>query len=186
MHVMVQPQTLKLSNKKSKGQIWYVGGVILKGFPSPGWLEMKQHLRDIALSHITSPSRARLGVHPALPNLIPSLQGSVNTADMRNSFQFSHSVVSNSLWPYKPQHARPPCPSPTPRVHPNPWPSSWWCHPTISSSAIPFSSCPQSFPASGSFPKSQLFVSGGQSTGVSASTSVLPKCFLKFLKWHII
>ena len=71
------------------------------------------------------------------------------------------------------QHARPPCPSQTPRVHPNPCPLSWWCHPTISSSVIPFS-CPQSFPASGSFQMSQLFASGGQSTGVSASISVLP------------
>ena len=87
-------------------------------------------------------------------------------------FQFSPSVVSNSLRPHEPQHARPPCPSPTPRVYPNP--SSRWCHPTISSSVIPFSSCPQSFPASGSFPMIQLFISGGQSIGVSASTSVLP------------
>ena len=88
--------------------------------------------------------------------------------------QFNHSIVSNSLQPHEPQHTRPPCPSPTPGVHPNPCPSSQWCHPTISSSVIPFSSCPQSFPASGSFPVSQLFASGGQSIGVSASTSVLP------------
>ena len=87
---------------------------------------------------------------------------------------FSRSVVSNSLRPHEPQHARPPCPSPTPRVHPNPCPLSRWCHPTISSSVIPFSSCPQSFPASGSFQMSHLFTSGGQSIGVSASTSVLP------------
>ena len=73
----------------------------------------------------------------------------------------------------EPQQARPPCPSPTPGVHPNPGPLSWWCHPTISSSIIPFSSCPQSFPASGSFQMSQLFTSGGQSIGVSASASVL-------------
>ena len=72
------------------------------------------------------------------------------------------------------QHARPPCPSPNPGVHPNPCPSNWWCHPTISSSVIPFSSCPQSFPASGSFQMNQLFSSGGQSIGVSVSTSVLP------------
>ena len=72
------------------------------------------------------------------------------------------------------RHTRPPCPSPTPRIHPNPCPLSQWCHPTISSSVIPFSSCPQSFPASGSFQMSHLFVSGGQSIGVSASTSVLP------------
>ena len=90
------------------------------------------------------------------------------------SVQFSHSVVSNSLWPHEPQHGRPPCPSPTPRVHPNPCPLSWWCHPTISSSVVPFFSCPQSFPASGSFQMSRLFASGGQSIGVSASTSVLP------------
>ena len=88
--------------------------------------------------------------------------------------QFSRSVVSDSLRPNEPQHARPPCPSPTPRVHPNPHPSSWRCHPTISSSVIPFSSCPQSFPASGSFQMSQLFPSGGQGIGVSASISVLP------------
>ena len=90
------------------------------------------------------------------------------------SVQFSHSVVSDSLRPHEPQQARPPCPSPTPGVHPNPCPLSWWCHPTILSSVVPFSSCPQSFPASGSFQISQLFASGGQSIGVSASTSVLP------------
>ena len=82
--------------------------------------------------------------------------------------------MSNSLQPHEMKHARPPCPSPTARVYPNPCPLSWWCHPTISSSVIPFSSCPQSFPASGSFQMSQLFPSGGQSIGVSASTSVLP------------
>ena len=90
-----------------------------------------------------------------------------------SSVQFSHSVMSNSLWPHESQHARPPCPSPTPRVHPNPCPLSRWCHPTISSSVVSFSSCPQSFPALGSFPVSQLFTSGGQSIGVSASASVL-------------
>ena len=91
-----------------------------------------------------------------------------------SSFQFSHSVVSNSLRPHESQHARPPCPSPTPRVYSNPCPLSRWCHPTISSSVIPFSSCSQSFTASGSFPMSQLFAWGGQSIGVSASTSDLP------------
>ena len=89
--------------------------------------------------------------------------------------QFSHSVVSESLWPHESQHARPPCPSPTPRVHSDSSPSSQWCHPAISSSAIPFFSCPQSLPASESFPMSQLFTWGGQSTGVSASASFLPK-----------
>ena len=78
------------------------------------------------------------------------------------------------LWPHRPQHVRPPCPSPTPRVYPNSCPLSQWSHPTISSSVVPFSSCLQSFPASGSFKMSQLFSSGGQSIGVSASTSVLP------------
>ena len=82
--------------------------------------------------------------------------------------------MSNSLQPHEPQHTRPPCPSLTPGVHPNPGPLSRWCHPTISSSIVHFSSCPQSFLASGSFQMSQLFTSGGQSIGVSASTSVLP------------
>ena len=90
------------------------------------------------------------------------------------SVQFSHSVVSNSLWPHEPQHARPPCPSPTPRFYLNSHPLSQWCHPTISSSVVPFSSQLQSFPASGSFYMSQFFTSGRQSTGVSASPSVLP------------
>ena len=91
------------------------------------------------------------------------------------SFQFSSVTQScPTLQPHEPQHARPPCPSPIPRVYPNSGPLSRWCHSTISSSVIPFSSCPQSLPASGSFPISQLFTSGGQSIGVSASTSVLP------------
>ena len=93
---------------------------------------------------------------------------------MFSSVQFSHSVVSDSLQPHESQHARLPCPSPIPGVYPNSCPSSWWCHPAISSSVIPFSSCPQSLPASGSFPMSQLFAWGGQSIRVSASTSVLP------------
>ena len=78
-----------------------------------------------------------------------------------SSVQLSHSVGSDSLWPHEPQHATTPCPSPTPRVHPNPCALSWWCHPTISSSVVPFSSCLQSLPASGSFLMSQLFASGG-------------------------
>ena len=91
-----------------------------------------------------------------------------------SSVQFSRSIMSDSLHPHESQHARPPCPSPTPGVHPNSCASSWWCHPAISSSAIPFSSHLQSFPASGSFQMSQFFASGGQSIGVSASESVLP------------
>ena len=92
----------------------------------------------------------------------------------RQSVQFSLSVVSDSLWPHRLQQVRPPCPSPTPGVHPNSCPLSRWCHPTISPSVVPFSSCPQSFPASASFQMSELFASGGQSIGVSASTSVVP------------
>ena len=91
-----------------------------------------------------------------------------------SSIQFSRSVVSDSLRPHEPQHARPPCPSSTPRVHPNSCASSRWCHPAISSSVAPFSSCPQSLPASGYFPMSLLFVRGSQSIGVSSSASVLP------------
>ena len=90
------------------------------------------------------------------------------------SVQFSHSVVSDSLRPYWLQHARLPCPSPIPGAYSNLCPSHWWCHPTTSSSVIPFSSYLQPFPVSGSSPMSQLFSSGGQSIGVSGSTSVLP------------
>ena len=99
------------------------------------------------------------------------------------SVQFSPSGVSDSLQTHEPQHARPPCPSPAPGVHPNPCPLSQWCHPTISSSVAPFS-CPQSLPASGSFQMNQLFTSGGQSIGVSASTSVLPMNTQWRRKWQ--
>ena len=98
-----------------------------------------------------------------------------------SSVQFSHSVVSDSLRPHESQHARPLCPPPTPRVYSNSCPSSQWCHPAISSSVVPFSSCSQSLPASESFPMSQLFIWGGQSTGVSALASFLPK---KSQDWH--
>ena len=91
-----------------------------------------------------------------------------------SSVQFSHSVVSDSLRLHESQHTRPPCPSPTPGACSNSCPSNWWCHPTISSSVVPFSSSLQSFPASGSFPMSQFLAWGGQSIGVSASASVLP------------
>ena len=105
--------------------------------------------------------------------------------------QFS-SVMSDSLRPHELQHARPPCPSPTPGVHPSSCTSSWWCHPAISSSVVPFSSCPQSLPASGSSPMSQLFAWGGQSIGVSALASVLPKntqvdsysCLFLLISWQ--
>ena len=95
--------------------------------------------------------------------------------DVRFSVQFSRSVMSDSLRPHESQHARPPCPPPSLGVHSDSGPSSWWCHPAISSSVVPLSSCPQSFPILGSFPMSQLFAWGGQSTGVSALASVLPK-----------
>jgi len=93
---------------------------------------------------------------------------------LNHQVQFSRSVMSDSLRLHEPQHARPPCPSPTSAVYPNPFPFSQWCHTTTLSSVIPFSSCPQSFPALWSFQMGQLSASGGQSTGVSASTSVLP------------
>ena len=92
-----------------------------------------------------------------------------------SSVQLSRSVVSDSLWPHESHHTRPPCPSPTPGVHLDSCASSQWCHPAISSSVVPFSYCPQSLPASGSFPMSQLFAWGGQNIGVSASASFLPK-----------
>ena len=101
------------------------------------------------------------------PNTVPTFVAG-------KSVQFSHSVMSDSFWPHGLQFARLPCSSPTPRAYSNSCPSSQWCHPTISSSVVPFSSCLQSFPASGSFPMSQLITSSGQSMGVSASASVLP------------
>ena len=100
---------------------------------------------------------------------------SIEIAAQIRLYQISHSVVSDSLWPHESQHARPPCPSPTPGVHSESRPSRQWCHPAISSSVVPFSSCPQSLPASESFPMSQLFAWDGQSTGVSAWASFLPK-----------
>ena len=116
-----------------------------------------------------------------------------------SSVQFSHSVMSDSLRPHESQHARPPCPSPTPGVHWDSRPLSQWCHPAISSSVVPFPSCLQSLPASESFPMSQLFAWGGQSTGVSASASFLPKkcqstglcpkrtyIFFLFIHWYYL
>ena len=115
------------------------------------------------------------GIKPASP-VAPAFQAdSLPLNQSYYSVQFSCSVVSNSMWPHESQHARPPCPSPTPGVHSDSLPSSQWCHPAISSSVVPFSSCPQSLPASESFPMSQLFTWGVQSTGVSALASFLPK-----------
>ena len=113
--------------------------------------------------------------HTLLQHDNPHLHDSINPFEGNiYSVQFSHWVMSSSLRPHETQHARPPCPSPTPGIYPNPCPLSRWCHPTISSSVIPFSSRLQSFPASGSFQTSQLFVSGSQRIGVSASIPVLP------------
>ena len=109
--------------------------------------------------------------NPGIEPTSPALAGGLFTT----SVQFSRSVVSDPLRPHESQHARPPCPSPTPRVHWNSHPSSRWCHPAISSCVVPFSSYPQSLPASRSFPMSQLFAWGGQSTRVSALASFLPK-----------
>ena len=112
----------------------------------------------------------------SLPLATPGwVEGHYNAVIYFSSVQFSSSVMSDSLQPHESQHARPPCPSPTPRVHSNSRPLSWWCHPAISSSVVPFSSCPQCLPASESFPMSQLSTWGGQSTGVSALAAFLPK-----------
>ena len=105
---------------------------------------------------------------------VSCIAGDYLSLSMEITVQFSHSAMSDSLWPHGLQHARSPCPSPTPGIYPNSGPSSRWCHPTISFSVIPFSSCLQSFPASESFSMSQLFAPGGQKIGVSTSTSILP------------
>ena len=102
-----------------------------------------------------------------------------------SSVQFSRSVVPDSLRPHESQHTRPPCPSPSPGVHSDSHPSSPWCHPAISSLVVPFSSCPQSLPASESFPMSQLFVWGGQSPGVSALASFLPKIIPELISFRM-
>ena len=111
---------------------------------------------------------------PAHRKKILGVTSQLNMLLQISSVQFSRSVVSDSLWPHGLQHPRPPYPSPTPGVYSNSCPLNRWCYPTISSSVVSFSSCLQSFPASGSFPMSQFFTSGGQSIGVSASASVLP------------
>ena len=116
---------------------------------------------------------ASVSPYPPVLNLSHN-QGLFQWVRCSASVQFSCSVMSDSLWPHEPQHTRPPCPSPTPGVYPNSCPLSKWCHLTISSSVIPFSSCLQSFPTSGSFQMCQFLASGGQNTGASASTSVLP------------
>ena len=134
----------------------------------PGFAQTHVHCPVMLSNHLTL-------CHPLL--LLPQssqASGSFPVSWLFESVQFSRSVVSNSLWPHGLQHARLPCPSPAPRACSNSCPLSQWCHPTISSSVGPFSSCPQSLPASGSFPLSQFFALADQSIGVSASASVLP------------
>ena len=135
-------------------------------YSSP-WNSPGQILEWVAFPFPTQVSCIAGGFFTSWATRKPSVQFS--------SVQFSCSVVSDSLRPHELQHARPPCPSPTPGVHSDSCSSSQWCHPAISSSVIPFSSCPQSLPASESFPTSQLFTGGGQSTRVSALASFLPK-----------
>ena len=123
--------------------------------------------------HFCSLSKVRLYFSVKLPSAIHACMAFWDC--LLSSVEFSCSVVSDSLPPHESQHTRPPCPSPTPGAQPDSRPSSQWCHPAISSSVVPFSSCPQSLPASESFPMSQLFTWGGQSPGVSALGSFLPK-----------
>ena len=125
------------------------------------------------------PQRTLLVLWGATSAVLTDFTRGVMFIEIWLSVQFSSSVMSNSLRPHRLQYARLPCPSPTPRVYSNSCPLSLWCHPTISSSVVPFSSCLQSFPASGSFQMSQFFTSGGQRIGVSASASVLPIDFLE-------
>ena len=143
-------------------QRWLVTGVLGKHF----WEQWGWSLRAVSALGRVNLKQLMCICDPLEENNIYILS--------QTSVQFSCSVVSHSLWPHGLQHSRLPCPSPTPRVCSDSCPLSWWRHPTISSLVIPFSSCLQSFPASGSFPMSQFFPSGGHSIGVSATTSVLP------------
>ena len=141
--------------------------------------ELKDNIQDFLISslYVTEKYILAQRIPVTFPNSLSWLivKTKVLTPESTySSVQFSCSVMSDSLRPHEPQHARPPCLSPTPGVHPDSSPLSRWCHPTISPSVVPFSSFPQSFPTSGSFQMSQLFTWGGQGTGVSASTSVLP------------
>ena len=137
-------------------------------------LKVWKNIQAIALRYMGFWEVLHFFYNKSVHNINVSLW-SRNTYQWRNSsVQFSHSGVSDYLWPHEPQHAGLPVHHQLSGVYSNSCPSSWWCHPTISSSVIPFSSCPQSLPASGSFPMSQLFTWGGQSTGLSASASVLP------------
>ena len=127
----------------------------------------------LALQSALQTSKSYRNIYNNKPTVISTRAFSSPFCQIRSD-QISHSVMSDSLQPHESQHARPPCPSSTPRVHSDSRPSSLWCHPAISSSVIPFSSCPQSLPALETFPMSQLFAWGGQSTGVSVLASFLP------------
>ena len=154
-----------------QSQQWLANKTFFAMIPSPGVLTTYQRDRSFSAQRfkLSSDAAGRLGSASSARS-----QRGNHSCQIRSD-QISCSVVSDSLRPHESQHARPPCPSPSPRVHSNSCPSSRWCHPAISSSVIPFSSCPQSLPASESFPMSQLFAWGGQRTGVSASASFLPK-----------
>ena len=149
---------------------------------SPGAYDRSAYRSRDRVQLLRFTSITLLPIYPGINKYLPCKQDRNETPWHTLTFvylefllQFSRSVMSDSLWPHESQHARPPCPSPTPGVHSESRPSSQWCHPAISSSVIPFSSCPQSLPASKSSPMSQLFAWGGQSTGVSALASFLPK-----------
>ena len=138
----------------------------------PFWPDWMKPLTTTSLISVSSSEKWGCEWNDFSGHICPWYSG--NTMFQFSSVQFSRSVMSDSLWHHESQHTRPPCPSPTPGVYINSCPSSRLCHPAISSSVVPFSSCPQSLPASESFPMSQLFAWGGRSTGVSASASVLP------------
>ena len=145
-------------------------GLVIRGLQIK--MTKDQLTRGKVYSHIWElPREVTISLCPC--GVLP-INEALSQAQVLISIQFSRSVVSDSLQSHELQRARPPCPSSTARVYPNPCPLCRWCHPPISSSVVPFSSCPQSFPASGSFQMSKLFTSGGQCIGVSASTSVLP------------
>ena len=137
-------------------------------------LGCENEFKSILISVDNSLSKKNTAFFPCIPPVMALSYIKCLLKHQFSSVQFRRSVMSDSLRRHESQHTRPPCSSPTPRVHPNPCPSSQWCHPTISFFAVPFFSCPHSFPASGSFPVSQLFTSCGQSIGVSALASILP------------
>ena len=148
------------------------------GQGGPLWFVVFQNMKGyfLIVSAVLEPrAQNKFNVVSVLRFTVQGITKSAFKGKCQLSVQFSRSVMSDSLRPHESQHARPPCPSPTPGVHSVSRPSSQWCHPSISSSVVPFSSCPQSLPAWKSFPMSQLFAWCGQSTGVSASASFLPK-----------